>query len=135
MPPKPQAPKDRTIFPKTARLGRLGTARLLRVEKSERGPIAIYAVDPGDLSVFKDAVSSLKDQFNLTYQPIPELWGSWRLPESDDDVVLQVGLDTNAGKARTEALRALLSKAGSIVSEPEVKALALGYLLRVGAEV
>jgi hypothetical protein len=48
---------------------------------------------------------------------------------------LQVGLDTNAGKARTEALRALLSKAGSIVSEPEVKALALGYLLRVGAEV
>jgi hypothetical protein len=127
--------KELLIFPKTVRLGRLGSARLLRVEKNERGPVALYAVDPGDLLLFKQAVSSLKDQFNLTYQPIPALWGSWRLPDSDDDVILQVGLEHNAGKARTEALRALRSKATSIVSEPEVKALALGYLLRVGAEV
>jgi len=132
---KPPERSTLSIFPQTARLGKFGNARLARVERTERGPHAIYTIEPGEAKVFRDGVSALRDQFNLTYQPIPALWGSWRLPDSDDDLMFQVGLDAEAGKARTEAVRALKSKATSIVSESEVKALALGYLLRAGAEV
>ena len=131
---KPAKPVP-AIFPKSSRLGRLGKANLVRVERSDRGPVALYAVEPGDSAVFKDAVATLRDQFNLTYQPIPALWGSWRLPEKSDDLVLQIGLETEAGRARAQAFRALRPKAASLVSEAEVKALALGYLQRAGAEV
>ena len=133
--PAPSPAAGPTVFPKTARLGRVGTARLVRVERSERGPVGIYAVDPGQHEAYHEAIGALRDQLNLTYQPIPALWGSWRLLESDDEVALQVGLEAAAGKARAEAFRALRPKATSLVSEAEVKALALGYLLRAGAEV
>ena len=135
MNPKPTAERSLSIFPASAKLGKFGNARLARVERTERGPHAIYAIEPGDAAAFREGVSALRDQFNLTYQPIPALWGSWRLPDSDDDLMLQIGIDAAAGKARTEAIRALKSKATSVVSEAEVKALALGYLLRAGAEV
>jgi hypothetical protein len=125
--------RDLLIFPAKVRLGSVGEARLSRIERSERGPMAVYEVEPGDEDVFGEAVNALRDQFNLTYQPIPALWGSWRL--LDDDLVLQVGLEQQAGRARTEAFRALRPKHNSLVSEAEVKALAMGYLLRAGAEV
>ena len=125
--------RDLIIFPAKVRLGEVGEARLSRIERSERGPMAIYDVEPGNEELFREVVSALRDQFNLTYQPVPALWGSWRLLE--DDLVLQIGLEQQAGKARTEAFRALRPKHTSLVSEAEVKALALGYLLRAGAEI
>ena len=125
--------RDLLIFPTKVRLGSLGEARLGRIERSPRGPTAVYEVEPGDEEEFKEAVRALRDQFNLTYQPTPALWSSWRL--LDDDLVLQVGLDQQAGKARADAFRALKPKHNALVSEAEVKALAMGYLLRVGAEV
>jgi hypothetical protein len=128
-----ESKRDMLIFPVKVRLGSVGEARLLRIERSERGPMAIYEVEPGDEGVFGEAVNALRDQFNLTYQPIPALWSSWRL--LDDDLVLQVGLEQQAGRARAEAFRALRPKHNSLVSEAEVKALATGYLLRAGAEI
>lgn len=125
--------RDLLIFPTKVRLGSLGEARLDRIERSPRGPTAVYEVEPGDEERFREAVNALKNQFNLTYQPTPALWSSWRL--LDDDMVLQVGLEQQAGKARADAFRTLRPKHNSIVSEAEVKALAMGYLLRVGAEV
>lgn len=133
--PAPTSRPIPSIFPKGSRLGALGRAKLVRVDRTERGPVGIYVIEPGEPKVFHEAVAALRDQFNLTYQPIPALWGSWRLPEKNDDLVLQVGLEKLAGRARTEAFRALRPKAASLVSEGEVKALALGYLLRAGAEI
>ena len=133
--PKDAKPAAPAIFPKSVRLGRFGKARLVRVEHVDRGPVGLYAVEPGDVVRFGESVAMLRGHLNLTYQPISALWGSWRLPEKDDDLLFQVGLEVEAGRARARAFRALKPKATSLVSEAEVKALALGYLQRVGAEV
>jgi hypothetical protein len=126
----------RQVFPQAIDFRGFANARLLEVISSGRERIGRYALDPIDEPEYASHAEAIRGVDGLRFVAVPGVWSSYRLidlPGGDDRLELFVGIEEQSLRDHLGAMSSLGMKRDTVVPEFLVRALALGYLDRVGA--
>jgi hypothetical protein len=128
--------RRRKIFPDEVTLRTFAKATLAGVTSSFRDRIGRYTLDAIDEPEYVLHLEALRGVEGLRFSVVPGLWASYRIvkePDEDEKLELCVGLDESSMRDQVAAMGAVGSPRDVIVPAFLVRALAFGYLDRVGA--
>jgi hypothetical protein len=126
----------RGVFPEKVSLRSLAVGSLSRVVRSGSERVAVYELEPIDDPEYAACTESLRGVDGLRFSPLPGVWSSYRitdLPKGDARLDLYVGLDESVLSSHLAAMSSVGSSRSVVVPDFLVRALAFGYLEKIGA--
>ena len=134
-----QLPTRRAIFPSgPVAIGHIAEARLRSVRRLGDEIVAVYGLSAKDEPSFVERMEAVRGATEFQYAPVPGFWTTYRVHEYEEDdkedsFELLVGCDLEHLDQQIGTMRRLRVERDSVVPPFIIRAMALGYLHRVGA--
>ena len=107
-------------------------ARLERVFRARDGALARYGILPVQVDRYAEVMRVIQPHLGLRYPAMEGMWASFMVSPEQDAIGFVVGIDEAWGRSLFSAHRALGDAPKSLVPDFQVRAMARGFLARMG---